>query len=62
MTEYVKNMKESLLAWFLSPAWQEKGIDGRIGVRRVAKMRKLWLGNGKFLCGGFQKRRENNGN
>jgi len=29
MTEYVKNMKESLLAFFLSPAWQERGIDGR---------------------------------
>ena len=29
MTEYMKNMKESLLAFFLSPAWQERGIDGR---------------------------------
>ena len=29
MTEYVKNMKESLLAFFLSPIWWGEGIDGR---------------------------------
>ena len=35
MTEYVKNMKESLLAFFLSPAWRENDIDGRKQWARV---------------------------